>query len=126
MSETTNELDPRAAARDLRRHLTESLHGVQELRKQVREEIGQIERDFSKSTRAAKTLRDEVRVEARLAAMDIRQRWERIAEQALEAERKARHELSAAATEALDEAALKMRDFLRTLHGGWPSDGEGK
>ncbi len=120
MSETTNQLNPRDTARELKQHLTESLHAIEALRTQVAAELTRIEKGFSKSTQAAKTLRDEVRVEARLAGMEARQRWDAITKQVGDAERRARHELSQAATVALDEAAVRMKDFLRSLHGGQP------
>jgi hypothetical protein len=114
----TNQLNPKDAAHDLKQHLAETLKTVAALRREVAGELGHLKDSLGKSAQATKTLRDEARVEVRLAGMEAKQSWEKIAQQVGEAERNARHEMSQAAAKALDEAADRMRGFLKTLRDG--------
>ncbi|MHB8417618.1 MAG: hypothetical protein ACYDCL_06055 [Myxococcales bacterium] len=111
----TNELNPKEAVRDLEKHLSESLKAVDTLRKEVFGELDHLKHSLGRSAEATKTLRDEARVEIRLARMEAKKSWAKIAKQAGDAERRARHEMSLAATRALDEAADRMRAFLRSI-----------
>lgn len=110
-----NELNPKEATRELRHHLADSLKAVDTLRKEVVTEIGHLKGSLEKSAQAGKTLRDEAKVELRLAGMEAKKSWEKISKQVGDAERTARREVSQAAAKALDEAADRMRGFLHHL-----------
>ncbi len=75
--------------------------------------------DFSKTRAALRELRDEIKVYAHLATMDLKDEWAKLEPKLAEAEKYA-DAVSDAAVEsakALQKSAIRLRDKLRALRG---------